>query len=167
MEIFQALSAGLRAHHRPRNRLVFYMFGSNIHKLQNWWFVCRNFENTVLDAYRWLSQNYKPDDQIFLFGVHACSIESIIFLIHNKKQDSRAGHIKYECCRPWFTRFILPLHPFASYPTYSLHQVGLIHKGNEAQIPLWALWNNNQGMCSWLNYTVHLNSTRTATAATW
>ena len=28
----------------------------------------RNFERTVLDAYRWLSDNYEPGDCIFLFG---------------------------------------------------------------------------------------------------
>ena len=28
----------------------------------------RNFERTVLGAYRWLSDNYKPGDCIFLFG---------------------------------------------------------------------------------------------------
>ena len=28
----------------------------------------RDFERTVLGAYRWLSENYKPDDCIFLFG---------------------------------------------------------------------------------------------------
>ena len=28
----------------------------------------RNFERTVLGAYRWLSDNYEPGDCIFLFG---------------------------------------------------------------------------------------------------
>jgi uncharacterized protein (DUF2235 family) len=29
----------------------------------------RDFERTVLGAYRWLSDNYMPGDCIFLFGV--------------------------------------------------------------------------------------------------
>jgi len=29
----------------------------------------RDFERTVLGAYRWLSDNYEPGDCIFLFGV--------------------------------------------------------------------------------------------------
>ena len=28
----------------------------------------RNFEKTILGAYRWLSDNYKKEDRIFLFG---------------------------------------------------------------------------------------------------
>ncbi|EIN03656.1 hypothetical protein PUNSTDRAFT_139370 [Punctularia strigosozonata HHB-11173 SS5] len=30
--------------------------------------VAWNLENIVFDAYRWLSENYEPDDRIFLFG---------------------------------------------------------------------------------------------------
>lgn len=29
----------------------------------------RNFETILLDAYRWLSENYQPGDRIFLFGI--------------------------------------------------------------------------------------------------
>jgi uncharacterized protein (DUF2235 family) len=32
-------------------------------------FGLRNFEATILAAYRWLSDNYEPGDCIFLFGV--------------------------------------------------------------------------------------------------
>ena len=28
----------------------------------------RNFETTVLKAYRWIADNYHPNDRIFLFG---------------------------------------------------------------------------------------------------
>jgi len=31
--------------------------------------VLRDFERTVLGAYRWLSDNYEPKDRIFLFGM--------------------------------------------------------------------------------------------------
>ena len=32
-------------------------------------YMLRDFERTVLAAYRWLSDNYEPGDCIFLFGM--------------------------------------------------------------------------------------------------
>ena len=34
--------------------------------------VYRNFERTVMGAYRWLSDNYQEGDRIFLFGSSTC-----------------------------------------------------------------------------------------------
>ena len=31
--------------------------------------MCRNLRKIILSAYQWLSENYKPEDKIYLFGV--------------------------------------------------------------------------------------------------
>ncbi|PPQ69955.1 hypothetical protein CVT26_013291 [Gymnopilus dilepis] len=60
--------------------------------------IAWNFEKTILGAYRWLSDNYKKGDRIFLFG---------------------------------FSRGAFQVRALSGM----IHKVGLIHKGNELQIP--------------------------------
>ena len=34
-------------------------------------YFCRNFETIILASYRWLSENYREGDRIFLFGARS------------------------------------------------------------------------------------------------
>jgi hypothetical protein len=37
----------------------------------------RNLEQVIIGAYRWLSDNYKPGDQIFFFGNRLFGLSSV------------------------------------------------------------------------------------------
>ncbi|KAA1470021.1 hypothetical protein DENSPDRAFT_774557 [Dentipellis sp. KUC8613] len=68
--------------------------------------IAWNFERILLEAYQWLAENYQEGDCVYLFGT--------------------SSRIKR------FSRGAYQVRALAAM----IHKVGLIHKGNEAQIPL-------------------------------
>ncbi|KAE9400679.1 WD40 repeat-like protein [Gymnopus androsaceus JB14] len=75
------------------------------------------FETILLDAYRWLSEMYQPGDRIFLFGN--------ISHMHDRRPLHQAEHYS------GFSRGAYQVRTLAGM----IEKVGLIHKGNAAQIP--------------------------------
>jgi len=94
LEIVELLEAGYQQQDRSRNSLVMRTCSS---------LVCRSaetpprhFETIVLNAYRWLADNYEPGDRIFLFGEpypHSNGMFDFIIIILS--QVSHEAHIKF------------------------------------------------------------------------
>ncbi|KAJ2915261.1 hypothetical protein MD484_g5137, partial [Candolleomyces efflorescens] len=86
--------------------------------------VAKNFDHIILGAYRWLSEMYEgPEDKIYLFGkrLHTSLALSLI----SSKGFSR-GAYQVRCLAGMLSR------------------VGLLHRGNEEQIPYaFELYKNN------------------------
>ena len=60
------------------------------------YYLLRNLKRIILDAYRWLSENYKDGDLIFLFGEHLFQeLPCVALFSDNFPQDSRVARIKY------------------------------------------------------------------------
>ncbi|EDR04472.1 uncharacterized protein LACBIDRAFT_304572 [Laccaria bicolor S238N-H82] len=78
--------------------------------------IAWNFERTVLGAYRWLSDNYEPGDCIFLFG----ALEQYVICLSVDAEGSTG-----------FSRGAFQVRVLSAM----IDKVGLIHKGNEMQIP--------------------------------
>ncbi|RXW12342.1 hypothetical protein EST38_g13512, partial [Candolleomyces aberdarensis] len=89
-------NSGIGTYARPHWRSLHYWQQVIVHKIDL--AVAWNFEKTVLEAYRWLADNYQDGDCIFLFG---------------------------------FSRGAFQVRTLSGM----VEKVGLIHKGNEAQIP--------------------------------
>ncbi|KAF8901488.1 WD40-repeat-containing domain protein [Gymnopilus junonius] len=89
-------NSGIGTYARPSWKSIDYYKQVLYHKVDL--AIAWNFEKTVLEAYRWLSDNYRKGDCIFLFG---------------------------------FSRGAFQVRVLSAM----IHKVGLIHKGNEAQIP--------------------------------
>ena len=79
--------------------------------------LTRNFEPIVLDAYRWLADHYEDGDRIYLFGEFA-----------------RLGLIRVSYF-PGFSRGAYQVRVLSAM----IDRVGLIHKGNNKQIPLFVI----------------------------
>lgn len=81
--------------------------------------LTRNFEPIVLDAYRWLSDHYEVGDQIYVFGenVQPCCKKRVFILFSG------------------FSRGAYQVRVLSAM----IDRVGLIHKGNNKQIPLYVL----------------------------
>ncbi len=60
--------------------------------------MLRDFERTVLAAYRWLSDNYEPGDCIFLFGKSEVSFPHLALL--NLFQDFLGVLFKFRFSQP-------------------------------------------------------------------
>ncbi|PPQ76460.1 hypothetical protein CVT26_012896 [Gymnopilus dilepis] len=89
-------NSGIGTYARPSWKSIHYYKQVIDHKVDL--AIAWNFEKTILGAYRWLSDNYRKGDRIFLFG---------------------------------FSRGAFQVRALAGM----IHKVGLIHKGNELQIP--------------------------------
>ncbi|KAF8520139.1 hypothetical protein BU17DRAFT_47166, partial [Hysterangium stoloniferum] len=89
-------NSGIGTYAKPYWKSVSYL----IHVLYNKiaLAIAWNFEKIIMDAYRWLADNYRDGDRIYLFG---------------------------------FSRGAYQVRVLAGM----IHKVGLIHKGNEEQIP--------------------------------
>ncbi|EJD39190.1 hypothetical protein AURDEDRAFT_71466 [Auricularia subglabra TFB-10046 SS5] len=98
---------------KNENQLTFYNSGIGTYAAPHFWSwryqkqkfknavdlaIAWNFENILLDAYVWLSENYQEGDRIYLFG---------------------------------FSRGAYQVRALSAM----IHMVGLIHKGNQAQVP--------------------------------
>jgi len=100
----------------------------------------RDFDRTVLGAYRWLSDNYEPKDRIFLFGMLAQRVYRALANTYREIFRILSWSLPSPCTLGHDWQGILHCkwiyvsqHAFNDYGTI---QVGLIHKGNEMQIPL-------------------------------
>ncbi|KAF8748687.1 alternative mRNA splicing, via spliceosome [Rhizoctonia solani] len=63
-------------------QLTYYNSGvGHLNKIER---VCRNFDQVIIGAYRWLSDHYQPGDQIFLFGFSrgAYQVRTLAGMIH-------------------------------------------------------------------------------------
>ncbi|KAH7924732.1 hypothetical protein BV22DRAFT_1129559 [Leucogyrophana mollusca] len=80
--------------------------------------IAWNFERVLLGGYRWLSENYKPGDKIYLFG------KLLVYVLFVTKV------LTWFCCTG-FSRGAYQVRALAGM----IHEVGLILPGNEEQIP--------------------------------
>lgn len=101
-------------------------------------YILRNFEKIVMSAYRWLADNYRDGDRIFLFG--KMDIPGVTLPLTSRANRFLSWCIPSSYYRrndrqsmqsPWFNSFVFSLD--------DVPQVGLIYKGNEEQIPLCVL----------------------------
>jgi hypothetical protein len=63
--------------------------------------TCRNFEEIVCDAYKWLSYEYSTGNCIFLFGAYTWVLNwGNLALLNgnNGSQATREAHTKLEHC---------------------------------------------------------------------
>lgn len=97
----------------------------------------RNFERIVQIAYQWLSEQYREGDKIFLFGASDWYCVSRCDLKIHAPQGFSRGAYQVRCLSAMIDRVCthgLPI--LALYISRLLLKVGLIHRGNEAQIAL-------------------------------
>jgi len=111
----------------------FYVVPSLTHHL------FRDFERTVFGAYRWLSDNYEPGDCIFLFGELDRQMKCISLVPDDYTGFSR-GAFQVRVLSAMIDKVlnIITSAFFWLSNVSVIIQVGLIHKGNEMQIPLYA-----------------------------
>ncbi|KAJ8496000.1 hypothetical protein ONZ45_g12631 [Pleurotus djamor] len=88
--------SGIGTYARPSFQSLSYLKQKVVHTIDT--AIAWNFEQIILAAYKWLSENYLPGDRIFLFG---------------------------------FSRGAYQVRVIAGM----IEKVGLLHKGNERQIP--------------------------------
>ncbi|KAJ8092910.1 hypothetical protein PM082_023544 [Marasmius tenuissimus] len=89
-------NSGIGTHAKPSLRAISYYMkkaGDLVDMAFAWW-----FEKRIMEAYRWLSENYREGDRIFLFG---------------------------------FSRGAYQVRVLSAM----IHKVGLIQRGNDAQMP--------------------------------
>ncbi|KAF8511901.1 hypothetical protein BU17DRAFT_96812 [Hysterangium stoloniferum] len=89
-------NSGIGTYAKPYWRSVSYLIQVLCNKIA--FAIAWNFEKIIMDAYRWLADNYRDGDRIYLFG---------------------------------FSRGAYQVRVLEEM----IHKVGLIHKGNEEQIP--------------------------------
>jgi uncharacterized protein (DUF2235 family) len=95
---------------------------------------CRNFEKIIIEAYRWLSDIYEDGDCIYLFGKHCFHCRHGFVFEHYLIGSSRGAYqvrvisAMIETVRRATIKVV---------STELVPKIGLIHKGNTAQIPLY------------------------------
>jgi hypothetical protein len=139
--VCQALLAVLHVHeaspgqyHRPCDCLVRLSLSPKCGSIEMSNF--RNFEKVIIGAYRWLSDLYQDGDRIFLFGTNSLgsgATYSQTFLLGFSRgaYQVRALAAMIKMVSPVCHLFFARLDPQILFG-----QVGLIHPGNQEQIPL-------------------------------
>ena len=94
----------------------------------------RRFERILLEAYRWISNHFEDGDRIFLFGEPLPTFH-FYYGLHLVKGFSR-GAYQVRVLAAMIDAVSALFQYDICVCTDLGHQVGLIHKGNEAQIPL-------------------------------
>ncbi|KAF8594397.1 hypothetical protein BDV93DRAFT_535091 [Ceratobasidium sp. AG-I] len=76
--------------------------------------IAWNLDRVIIGAYRWLSDNYRPGDQIFLFGFSrgAYQVRAIAGMI-------ATVHIKIDTFRKTFSRNLVEVHFLGAWDTVS------------------------------------------------